>query len=95
MGLEASAILFIWVVRTRNDDKEHSLPKGFEDRIEGKGLIIRNWSPQVLILDHPAIGGFMTHCGWNSIIEAITAGVPLITWPLFAEQFYNEQLVTQ
>ncbi|KAF6151525.1 hypothetical protein GIB67_016337 [Kingdonia uniflora] len=68
---------------------------GFEERIAGKGLVIRDWAPQVLILDHPAIGGFVTHCGWNSILEAVTAGVPMITWPLFAEQFYNEKLVTQ
>ncbi|KAF5202001.1 Udp-glycosyltransferase 73b5 [Thalictrum thalictroides] len=94
MGLEASGVPFIWVVRTKNDS-EHALPEGFEDRTQGKGLIIREWAPQVLILDHPAVGGFMTHCGWNSTFEGITAGVPLITWPLFAEQFHNEKLVTQ
>ncbi|KAI3997428.1 hypothetical protein MKX01_040584 [Papaver californicum] len=59
------------------------------------GLIIREWAPQVLILDHLALGGFMTHCEWNSILEGITAGIPMITWPMFAEQFYNEKLVTQ
>ncbi|PIA34114.1 hypothetical protein AQUCO_03900195v1 [Aquilegia coerulea] len=95
MGLEASAISFIWVVRGTNDKEQYSLPEGFENRMEGRGLIIREWAPQVLILDHPAVGGFMTHCGWNSTFEGITACVPLITWPLFAEQFYNEKLVTQ
>ncbi|KAI3840036.1 hypothetical protein MKW92_001466 [Papaver armeniacum] len=64
-------------------------------RMEGKGLMIREWAPQVLILDHLAVGGFMTHCGWNSILEGITAGVPMITWPMFAEQFYNEKFVTR
>ncbi|PIA52867.1 hypothetical protein AQUCO_01000619v1 [Aquilegia coerulea] len=64
MGLEASGIPFIWVVRTKNDS-EHALPDGFEDRMQGKGLIIREWAPQVRILDHPAVGGFMTHCGWE------------------------------
>ena len=98
MGLEASGQQFIWVVRkVKNDEKEEEdwLPKGFEKSMEGKGLIIRGWAPQVLILDHEAVGGFVTHCGWNSILEGVTAGVPMVTWPMGAEQFYNEKLVTQ
>ncbi|KAL5705640.1 hypothetical protein ACHQM5_023918 [Ranunculus cassubicifolius] len=94
-GLEASKVSFIWVIRTRDDEKESCLPEGFEQKIEGKGLIIKGWAPQVLILDHPSVGGFMTHCGWNSTFEGISAGMPLITWPQFAEQFHNEKLVTQ
>ncbi|CAL5377411.1 unnamed protein product [Camellia sinensis] len=93
MGLEASGQQFIWVVR-KEKTKEEWLPEGFEKQLEGRGLIIWGWAPQVLILDHEAIGGFMTHCGWNSVLEGLTAGVPLITWPLFAEQFSNEKLVT-
>ncbi|OVA19029.1 UDP-glucuronosyl/UDP-glucosyltransferase [Macleaya cordata] len=95
-GLEDSGVSFVWVVRTiQNNEEEKFLPEDFEERMEGKGLIIRDWAPQVLILDHPAVGGFMTHCGWNSILEGLSAGVPMITWPLFAEQFYNEKLVIQ
>eukprot|EP00258_Populus_trichocarpa_P007981 XP_002313131.3 scopoletin glucosyltransferase [Populus trichocarpa] len=97
-GLEASGQQFIWVVgRNKNseEDKEDWLPEGFEERMGDKGLIIRGWAPQVLILDHEAIGGFVTHCGWNSTVEGIAAGVPMATCPLSAEQFYNEKLVTQ
>ncbi|KAH7833917.1 hypothetical protein Vadar_011001 [Vaccinium darrowii] len=99
MGLENSGQEFIWVVRKEEkteeeEDREEWLPEGFEQRLEGKGFIIRGWTPQVLILEHEAVGGFLTHCGWNSMLEGVTAGVPLIAWPLFAEQFYNEKLVT-
>ncbi|XP_022972394.1 scopoletin glucosyltransferase-like [Cucurbita maxima] len=99
IGLEASEKSFIWVVRKVNgEDKEEDqnwLPEGFEQRMEGKGLIIRGWAPQVLILNHPAVGGFVTHCGWNSTLEGVAAGVPMVTWPVSAEQFYNEILVTE
>jgi len=95
MGLEASGHNFIWVVRKKIDDGEEWLPEGFEERTEGKGLIIRGWSPQVLILEHEAMGAFVTHCGWNSVLEGVVAGVPMITWPVAAEQFYNEKLVTE
>nr|AFK37676.1 unknown [Lotus japonicus] len=92
-GLEASGQQFIWVVR-RTDQVQEWLPEGFERRMEGRGVIIRGWAPQVLILDHEAVGGFVTHCGWNSTLEAVSAGVPMVTWPVSAEQFYNEKLVT-
>lgn len=76
-------------------EKEEWLPEGYEERMKGKGLIIRGWAPQVLILDHKAVGGFLTHCGWNSAIEGIAAGLPMVTWPKGAEQFYNEKLLTK
>ncbi|KAK8564273.1 hypothetical protein V6N13_005495 [Hibiscus sabdariffa] len=91
-GLEASGQSFVWVVR---NEKEKLLPEGFERKMEGKGLIIRGWAPQVLILENEAIGGFVTHCGWNSVLEAVSTGVPVITWPVAAEQFYNEKLLTE
>ncbi|KAH7833158.1 hypothetical protein Vadar_003571 [Vaccinium darrowii] len=97
MGLESSGQQFIWVVRRQKSEekKEEWLPEGFEERMKNKGLIIRGWAPQVLILDHEAVGGFVTHCGWNSTLEGISAGVPMVTWPVFAEQFFNEKLVTE
>ncbi|PRQ23002.1 putative flavonol 3-O-glucosyltransferase [Rosa chinensis] len=95
LALEASRQQFIWVVKKENNDKEEWLPEGFEQRVEGKGLIIRGWAPQLLILQHEAVGAFLTYCGWNSTLEAVCAGIPMITWPVSADQFYNEKLVTQ
>ncbi|KAK9667132.1 hypothetical protein RND81_14G235300 [Saponaria officinalis] len=84
---------FIWVVR--NVENEDWLPAMFEQKTGGRGMIIRGWAPQILILEHEAVGAFVTHCGWNSILEAVSAGVPMVTWPMLADQFYNEKLVTQ
>ncbi|KAL1290509.1 UDP-glucose flavonoid 3-O-glucosyltransferase 7-like [Arachis ipaensis] len=94
IGLEASGREFIWVVKRCKKYTEEWNAEEFEKRMEGKGLIIRDWAPQVLILEHEAVGAFVTHCGWNSTLESVTAGVPMVTWPLGAEQFYNEKLVT-
>ncbi|KAG7634231.1 UDP-glucuronosyl/UDP-glucosyltransferase [Arabidopsis suecica] len=94
LGLEESNKPFIWVIREwgkYGDLANWMQQSGFEDR----GLVIKGWAPQVFILSHASIGGFLTHCGWNSTLEGITAGVPLLTWPLFAEQFLNEKLVVQ
>ncbi|GMI70242.1 hypothetical protein like AT2G36780 [Hibiscus trionum] len=98
LALEESKRPFIWVIRGgyKKEEMEECLKEdGFEERIKGRGLLIRGWAPQVLILSHPSIGGFLTHCGWNSTLEGICAGVPMITWPLFSEQFMNEKLLVQ
>jgi len=102
-ALEAAGHPFIWVVPEKKgkedeseEEKEKWLPKGFEERNIGKkGLIIRGWAPQVKILSHPSVGGFMTHCGGNSTVEAVSVGVPMITWPVHGDQFFNEILITQ
>ncbi|XP_038719705.1 UDP-glycosyltransferase 73C1-like [Tripterygium wilfordii] len=98
LGLEESDKPFIWAIRGGDKTKEFEnwiSENGYEERIKGRGLLIRGWAPQILILSHPAIGGFLTHCGWNSTLEAICAGVPMITLPLLGDQFLNEKLVVQ
>ncbi|XP_004252755.1 nuatigenin 3-beta-glucosyltransferase isoform X1 [Solanum lycopersicum] len=98
-ALEASNSSFLWVVRKGNEPQENEqenwMPSIFKAKMltNNKGLLVRGWVPQLKILNHPATGAFMTHCGWNSTLESLTAGVPMLTWPLFAEQFYNEKLV--
>ncbi|KAL2509285.1 UDP-glycosyltransferase 73C3 [Forsythia ovata] len=96
LGLEASSFPFIWIIRGQDSSVEIEkwlAEDEFEERVKGRGLVIRGWAPQVLILSHPSIGGFLTHCGWNSTLEGVCAGVPMITWPMFAEQFYNEKFI--
>ncbi|KAJ9559281.1 hypothetical protein OSB04_013895 [Centaurea solstitialis] len=96
LALEECGRPFVWVVRKKDGkDVIGGMPEGFPERIEkeNKGLILTEWAPQVEILQHPAVGGFLTHCGWNSVLEAMVAGVPLIRWPLYYDQFYNDKLV--
>lgn len=97
-GIEASKHQFLWVVHGKEGEDEDSwLPKGFTERMkeEKRGMLIKGWVPQALILDHPSIGGFLTHCGWNATVEAISSGVPMVTMPGFGDQYYNEKLVTE
>ncbi|CAN6322636.1 unnamed protein product [Urochloa humidicola] len=92
LGLEASGQPFLWVVRS--DGGSQWAPEGWEQRVAGRGMVVRGWAPQVAVLAHPSVGAFLTHCGWNSVLEAASAGVPVLTWPLVFEQFINERLVT-
>jgi UDP:flavonoid glycosyltransferase YjiC (YdhE family) len=101
-GLEKSGERFLWVVRSpRGPDFKYGdsqpepdldalLPDGFLERTKGRGLVVRNWAPQVEVLSHRATGVFVTHCGWNSTLEGITAGLPLLCWPMYAEQRVNK-----
>ncbi|KAJ4806778.1 Glycosyltransferase [Rhynchospora pubera] len=102
-GIEKSGQKFIWVVRNPEsaspDGKPYDplaepdlgalLPEGFLNRTKEQGIVVKSWAPQVEILRHEAVGGFVSHCGWSSTLEAITNGVPIICWPLFAEQKMN------
>ncbi|XP_024926694.1 UDP-glycosyltransferase 71K1-like [Ziziphus jujuba] len=89
-GLERSGHRFLWSMRVPQPAKgpDDILPEGFSERIGGRGLIC-GWAPQMEVLAHKAIKGFVSHCGWNSILESLWFGVPIATWPIYAEQQMN------
>ncbi|KAL4269701.1 hypothetical protein GQ457_HM000800 [Hibiscus cannabinus] len=84
LGIEKSNLPFVWVVRKRpmgegqTDNHQDIIPPGLEERVSNRGLVLRDWAPQLQILAHSSIGGFLTHCGWSSIIEALKFGRALI-----------------
>lgn len=98
-GLEKSGIRFLWVVKTgmigKGDDGYGSMPDGFEERVAGRGLVLKGWAPQVSILSHKAVGGFLSHCGWNSLLEGIVGGAMILAWPMEADQFVNAKLLVE
>ncbi|KAG8383621.1 hypothetical protein BUALT_Bualt04G0033100 [Buddleja alternifolia] len=97
-GLEISGVPFFWVLRkpsgsTESDSVE--LPRGFEERTSGRGIVWRSWAPQLKILSHDSVGGFLSHCGWSSIVEALMFGHPLITLPFLVDQGLNSRVVVE
>ncbi|XBJ26853.1 hypothetical protein VPH35_004204 [Triticum aestivum] len=110
VGMERSGQRFLWVVQSPRSadggpdlladalaepDLAALLPEGFLERTGGRGLVVKSWAPQADVLRHRATGAFVTHCGWNSTLEAIVAGQPLICWPLYAEQRQNKVFVVE
>ncbi|EXB62495.1 Anthocyanidin 5,3-O-glucosyltransferase [Morus notabilis] len=108
-GLERSGQRFLWVVKKPPSDEktkqtevlgddfewESLFPEGFLERTKERGMVVRSWAPQVAVLRKEAIGGFVTHCGWNSVLEAGVAGVPMVAWPLYAEQHMNRNVMVK
>jgi UDP:flavonoid glycosyltransferase YjiC (YdhE family) len=88
-GLANSNQTFLWIIRPDLVDGDSAiLPPEFLVEIEERGLLA-SWCPQEQVLSHPSIGGFLTHSGWNSTIESVCGGVPIISWPFFADQQTN------
>ncbi|KAG2612568.1 UDP-glycosyltransferase 73B4-like [Panicum virgatum] len=84
-GLARSGRPFLWAVRSDT----WSPPAG----VGPDGRIVRGWVPQRSVLAHRAVGGFVSHCGWNSVMESLAAGKPLLAWPMIAEQHLNARHV--
>ncbi|MBA0861826.1 hypothetical protein Goshw_001443 [Gossypium schwendimanii] len=108
VGLERSGQRFLWIVRNPplenqslnidskiDPDLKSLLPPGFLERTKEKGLVVKSWAPQLAVLNHDSVGGFVTHCGWNSVLESVCAGVPMLAWPLYAEQRLNRVLIVE
>ncbi|KAL6903475.1 hypothetical protein ACP4OV_004288 [Aristida adscensionis] len=88
----------LWVIKGA-DELPDNVKKWLRENTDADGvadsqcLVVRGWAPQVAILEHAAVGGFLTHCGWGSTLESVAAGVPMAAWPFTAEQFLNEKLI--
>ncbi|KAB1220558.1 UDP-glycosyltransferase 85A2 [Morella rubra] len=94
-GLANSNYPFLWIIRPDLVEGESAvLPSEFLEETKDRGLIA-SWCPQEEVLNHPAVGGFLTHCGWNSIIESVSAGVPMLCWPSFGDQANKLQVCLQ
>lgn len=98
-ALEGSGHRFLWSLRRASpnvmkelprefSNLEEILPQGFIDRMKARGKVI-GWAPQAAVLEKPAVGGFISHGGWNSTLESLWFGVPTAIWPLYAEQKFN------
>lgn len=97
-GLEMSNANFIWVVRFPVGHAiglEEALPEGFLERVKGRGIVVNGWAPQAQILGHPSTGGFVSHCGWGSVIESIYYGVPLLASPMQLDQPLHARLAVE
>ncbi|KAF8396447.1 hypothetical protein HHK36_018066 [Tetracentron sinense] len=97
-GLEHSKVNFIWVVRFPEGEKirvEEALPPSFLHRVGERGLVVEGWAPQMKILGHSSIGGFVSHCGWSSVIEGMKYGVPIIAMPMHLDQPTNARMVVE
>ncbi|OWM77197.1 UDP-glycosyltransferase 85A8-like [Punica granatum] len=86
MGIANSNHPFLWILRPDLVEGDRAiLPPEFNETTKGRALI-SEWCPQEEVLNHPSVGGFLTHCGWNSTLETLTAGVPMLCWPFMGDQ---------
>ncbi|CAI9269997.1 unnamed protein product [Lactuca saligna] len=108
IGLEMTGHRFLWVVRSPPSNNTEDrflplpepdlnllLPEGFLDCTKDRGFVAKNWVPQVAVLSHKSVGGFVTHCGWNSVFEAACTGVPMVAWPLYVEHRFNKVVLVE
>lgn len=96
-GVVNSGQRFLWIRRPNSVSGQHSIdqiPTELTTATDNRGCIV-GWAPQEEVLAHPAVGGFLTHGGWNSTLESIVEGVPMICWPYFMDQQPNSRLVSE
>ncbi|WVZ83136.1 hypothetical protein U9M48_030310 [Paspalum notatum var. saurae] len=102
-GLEGSGHRFLWAARSPPEEQsqfpepelERLFPAGFLERTRSNGMVLKDWAPQPEVVRHEAVAAFVTHCGWNSTLEAIMSGLPMICWPLYAEQSMNKVFMVE
>ncbi|CAN0896476.1 UDP-glycosyltransferase 708G1 [Linum grandiflorum] len=98
-GLVESGFWFIWVMKDKMVDKEDGerledvLGEEMMKEVGERGLVVKDWVDQVEVIRHESVGGFVSHCGWNSVVEAAWAGVPVLAWPLHGDQRINGEVV--
>ncbi|CAI0463014.1 unnamed protein product [Linum tenue] len=98
-GLVKSGYPFIWVMKDKAVDKEDGeklegvLGAEMMEEVKEKGIVVKEWVDQVEVLRHNSVGGFVSHCGWNSVVEAAWVGVPVLAWPLHGDQRINGEVV--
>ncbi|CAN1795782.1 UDP-glycosyltransferase 83A1 [Linum perenne] len=94
-GLEMTGRPFLWVIRT-NFVKGSGLefPDGFLERVSDRGKIVE-WANQEEVLSHRSVGCFVSHCGWNSVLDGLWCGVPFLCWPYYVDQFHNKESVCE
>ncbi|KAL3726358.1 hypothetical protein ACJRO7_031277 [Eucalyptus globulus] len=98
LGLELSGLPFFWVLKTRlgsSDTESVVLPNGFEERVKGHGVVWDSWVPQLKILAHDSVGGFLTHAGWSSVVEALSFERALILFTFLADQGLNARFLEE
>jgi UDP:flavonoid glycosyltransferase YjiC (YdhE family) len=98
LGLELAGTRFLWALRNPGSggvpgDTADILPPGFQERVRDRGLVTTGWVPQVAVLAHAAVGGFLTHCGRNSLVEGLLFGRPLVMLPIMGDQGPNARLM--
>ncbi|QCD81983.1 hydroquinone glucosyltransferase [Vigna unguiculata] len=98
LGLEKSKLPFLWVLKLQRgpcDPEVLRLPEGFEERTRGRGVVCSTWVPQLKILGHVAVGGFLTHSGWSSVVEAVQNEKPMVLLTFLADQGINARVLEE